>query len=89
MHITSNFETEAISFSQNNGPYSSFSISCLKARLWGIMTAFDNIIVNNSDITIALFIYRCSEENRTNKKFCCHGTVVTMPTTAYLLNFVS
>ena len=30
-----------------NSPYSSFSISCLKARLQGTMAAFHSSIVNN------------------------------------------
>ena len=32
-----------IGVTENNDPYSSFSISCLKARFWGIM--HDDILI--------------------------------------------
>ena len=38
----------------SNGPYSSFSISCLRARIGGIMAAFFSIMVKNSGIINAL-----------------------------------
>ena len=54
-----------------NGPYSSFSISRLKERFWGIMENFNTIIVNNSGsinpLKTRFGFYRCSERNRTRK----------------------
>ena len=32
--------------------------------------------------------HRCSERNMSRKNFRCHGTVITMGTTAYPLNSV-
>ena len=59
-----------------NGPYSSFLISRLKVKSWGIMGHFDSIFVNNFGIVKMGLVYKCSERQRTSKNFCCHETIL-------------